>query len=374
VVTDTSPVTSQAQYVGRPLWEIDTPALLVDLSVMERNVERMARTFREAGVGWRPHTKGLKVPAIAHKLLQAGAFGVTCAKVGEAEVMARAGIRDILIANQVVGQPKIARLLDLLQTADPIVAVDSVANVDQLDRAARERGVRLRVVVEVNTGMDRAGVEPGGPAVELSAYVASRSGLRYAGLMGWEGHAVKIASPAEKRTTVVSAVGSLTDTATQCRAAGLPVDIVSCGGTGTYTITSGLAGVTEVQAGGGILCDVMYSEFMGVEHEFASTILATVTSRPTPTRIICDAGKKAMSSDAATPRPRLPDPIKSVGLSAEHATIKLLEPNTSIQVGDKLEFIVGYTDTTTMLHDELYGIRNGKVEAVWPILGRGKFR
>jgi D-serine deaminase-like pyridoxal phosphate-dependent protein len=356
------------------MWEIDTPALLVDLSVMERNIARMARTFRDAGVGWRPHTKGLKVPAIAQKLLEAGAFGVTCAKVGEAEVMANAGIRDILIANQVVGEPKIARLLDLLPDADPIVAVDSVENVDQLDRAARQRGVRLRVVVEVNTGMDRAGVGPGEPAVKLSTYVASRAGLRYAGLMGWEGHAVRIASPAEKRTTVESAVGSLTETAAQCRAAGLAVDIVSCGGTGTYTITSGLAGVTEVQAGGGILCDVMYSEFMGVDHEFASTILATVTSRPTPTRIICDAGKKAMSSDAATPRPRLPDPIKSVGLSAEHATIKLVDPNTSVKVGDKLEFVVGYTDTTTMLHDELYGIRDGKVEVVWPILGRGKFR
>ena len=154
----------------------------------------------------------------------------------------------------------------------------------------------------------------------------------------------------------------------------MPVDIVSCGGTGTYAITSGLAGVTEVQAGGGILCDVMYSQHMGVDHEFASTILATVTSRPTPTRIICDAGKKAMSSDGATPRPLLAGEVKSVGLSAEHATIKLVEPDASVKVGDKLEFVVGYTDTTTMLHDELYGIRDGKVAVVWPILGRGKFR
>src|SRR6266446_2953651 len=134
--------------------ELDTPALLVDLSVMERNIDRMARTFREAGVGWRPHTKGLKVPQIAHKLLAAGAFGVTCAKVGEAEVMANAGIRDILIANQVVGEQKIARLLNLLPDAD-VVAVDSTDNVDMLDAAARARDVRLRVVVEVNTGMQR---------------------------------------------------------------------------------------------------------------------------------------------------------------------------------------------------------------------------
>jgi D-serine deaminase-like pyridoxal phosphate-dependent protein len=367
-------VTSQQSYVGLPKWEVDTPALLVDLAVMERNIERMARTFRAAGVGWRPHTKGLKVPAIARMLLDAGALGVTCAKVGEAEVMARAGISDILVANQVVGEPKIARLLDLLSTADPIVAVDSFENVDQLDRMAQTRGVRLRVVVEVNTGMDRAGVEPGAPAVALASYLASRPGLHFAGVMGWEGHAVRIAPADEKRRTVESAVGSLTDTAEQCRAAGLPVEIVSCGGTGTYTITSGVSGVTEVQAGGGILCDVMYSQFMGVDHELASTILVTVTSRPTPKRIICDAGKKAMSSDGAVPRPLLKATVKSVGLSAEHATINLQEPDTSIKVGDKLEFVVGYTDTTTMLHDELYGIRDGKVEVVWPILGRGKFR
>ncbi len=354
--------------------ELDTPALLVDLSVMERNIDRMACTFRDAGVGWRPHTKGLKVPQIAHKLLSAGAFGVTCAKVGEAEVMANAGIRDILIANQVVGERKIGRLLNLLPDADVIVAVDSTDNVDMLDAAAQSRGVRLRVVVEVNTGMQRAGVEPGEPAVTLSCYAAEKPGLRYAGVMGWEGHTVKIADATEKRQAVQRAVGSLTATAAECRAAGLAVDIVSCGGTGTYLISSGLSGVTEVQAGGGILCDVYYRDSMHVDHEFASTILATVTSRPTPTRIICDAGKKAMSSDAAVPRPILDVPVKSVGLSAEHATIVLAEPSSAPRIGDTIEFVVGYTDTTTMLHDELYALRNGRVEAVWPVLGRGKFR
>jgi len=355
-------------------YELDTPALLVDLNVMERNIERMARTFRAAGVGWRPHTKGLKVPQIAARLLEAGAFGVTCAKVGEAEVMANAGIRDILIANQVVGEQKIARLLSLLPRADVIVAVDSPENVDALDRAARERDVRLSVVVEVNTGMDRAGVEPGEASIELSRYGEQKPGLHYAGLMGWEGHTVKIADPAEKRMAVRKAVGLLTATADDCRAAGLPVEIVSCGGTGTYLITSGLSGVTEVQAGGGILCDVVYREQMQVEHEFAATILATVTSRPTPCRIICDAGKKAMSSDAAVPRPLVEGAVKSVRLSAEHAAIELEEPSSTPRVGDRVEFVVGYTDTTTMLHDELYAHRDRRVEAVWPILGRGKFR
>ena len=173
---------------------------------------------------------------------------------------------------------------------------------------------------------------------------------------------------------VRKAVGLLTATADDCRAAGLPVEIVSCGGTGTYLITSGLSGVTEVQAGGGILCDVVYREQMQVEHEFAATILATVTSRPTPCRIICDAGKKAMSSDAAVPRPLVEGAVKSVRLSAEHAAIELEEPSSTPRVGDRVEFVVGYTDTTTMLHDELYAHRDGRVEAMWPILGRGKFR
>jgi D-serine deaminase-like pyridoxal phosphate-dependent protein len=192
--------------------------------------------------------------------------------------------------------------------------------------------------------------------------------------MAWEGHTAKIADPNEKRRAVEQSVGLLTATAGLCAEAGLPVDIVSCGGTGTYWITCQLPGVTEVQAGGGAFCDVYYRKHMGVEHEYALSVLATVTSRPTPTRIICDAGKKTMSSDAATPEPIVDGGVKSVSLSAEHARIELEEPNEVLVVGDKIEFVVGYSDTTVCLHDELYGIRDGRVEVVWPILGRGKLR
>jgi len=364
----------QPWVVGQSRWDLDTPALLVDLPTLDRNIQRMARTFREAGVNWRPHTKGQKIPALAHKALAAGAIGVTCAKLGEAEVMAAAGIRDVLIANQVVGPQKIARLVNLLPHADVAVAVDSLANVEALDRAAREKGVRLRVVVEVNVGMNRAGVEPGEPTVELSRQIHARPGLRYAGLMAWEGHATHIQEPVAKRAAVIEAVGLLTDSARLCREAGLPVEIVSCGGTGTYWITAGLPGVTEIEAGGGAFCDVYYRTHMGVDHEYALTVLATVTSRPTPTRIVCDAGKKVMSSDAATPLPLVEGRVESVALSSEHGRIELAEPNTSLRVGDKLEFVVGFSDTTVHLHDELYGIRDGRVEVVWPILGRGKSR
>jgi D-serine deaminase-like pyridoxal phosphate-dependent protein len=360
--------------IGSSKWDLDTPVLLLDVAVMERNVERMATVFRQAGIGWRPHTKAIKTPAIAHKLLRAGAFGVTCAKLGEAEVMAQAGIRDILIANQIVGAPKLTRLANLLAYADPIVAVDCLDHVRALDAAATAKGLPLRVVVEVNTGMNRAGVEPGDAAVSLARAVHASAGLTFAGVMGWEGHTIKIADPEAKKRAVAGAVGLLTQTADACRQAGLPVQIVSCGGTGTYQHTAFLPGVTEVQAGGGIFGDLYYHDQMHVEHDYALTVLATITSRPTPTRVICDAGKKTMSSDAAVPRPRIEAPVKSVGLSAEHATIELETPTSALRVGDKVEFVVGYSDTTTVLHDEIVAIRDGRVEAVWPILGRGRLR
>jgi len=229
-------------------------------------------------------------------------------------------------------------------------------------------------VVEVDTGMHRAGRLPGEPTVQLAKRVAASPGLRFVGVMGWEGHTVRVTDGDGKQRRVAEAVGLLTQTADACRAAGLAVEVVSCGGTGTYWITCSLPGVTEIQAGGGILCDVVYMEQMGVDHEPAATILATVTSRPTPTRIICDTGKKTMSSDGGKPRPLLQTPVRSVGLSAEHATIELEEPATDPGVGDKIEFVVGYTDTTVHLHEELYAIRDGTVEAVWPVLGRGKLR
>jgi D-serine deaminase-like pyridoxal phosphate-dependent protein len=173
---------------------------------------------------------------------------------------------------------------------------------------------------------------------------------------------------------VRSSIGLLTDTAERCRQAGLPIEIVSCGGTGTYWLTAAVPGVTEIQAGGGIFGDVLYAEQYGLDHEFAMTVMTTVISRPNPQRIVVDAGKKTMSSDGAPPRPLGLEGVRSVSLSAEHGKVELDRPNTSLKVGDRLEWIVGYTDTTVLLHDELYGTRDDTVEIVWPVLGRGKLR
>jgi D-serine deaminase-like pyridoxal phosphate-dependent protein len=359
--------------IGRPKGEVDTPALLVDVAAMERNTERMARTIiAEAGVNWRPHTKGIKAPAIAHRLLAAGAIGVTCAKLGEAEVMAAAGITDILIANQVVGPQKTARLAQLRRRADVIVAVDGEENLAELDRAARRAGVVLRVVIEVDVGMRRAGVLPGPPVLALARTAATLPGLQLAGVMTWESPALGATDPDEKRRIVREALAQLTESAQRCRDAGFAMPIVSCGGTGTYWLSAFEPGITEIQAGGGVLCDLNYRERLGVPHENALTLLSIVTSRPTPTRIICDAGRKALSTDAATPRPLGVPSVKSVGFSAEHGKIELKEPSDSPHVGTKIEFVIGYADTTVALHDRFYGVRSGIVEAVWPIQARGR--
>jgi D-serine deaminase-like pyridoxal phosphate-dependent protein len=361
--------------IGQPKQHLDTPALLVDMEVLEGNIHRMAQTIiNDAGVCWRPHTKGIKTPAIAHMLLRAGAVGVTCAKLGEAEVMAGSGIRSILIANQVVGDQKVVRLANLRRHADVIVAVDSLINVDALDRAARAKGVKLGVVIEIDTGMKRAGLAPGQVTLSLAKKIASREGLRFEGLMTWESTALKIQDLEEKQRVVQTALKQVVDTAQMCRESGIPVNIISCGGTGTYWFSAFAPGITEIQAGGGILGDVNYQKNFGVNLPHSLTVLSTVTSRPTPHRIIFDAGRKTMSAEIESPEPVGLSAVSKTWLSAEHGAMEMTAPHPEPGVGDKIELIPGYSDVTVALHDELYGIRNGVVETVFPLLGRGRLQ
>src|SRR5947208_4918481 len=206
--------------IGLTKSALDTPALLVDLDVMEANIARIVAACRAHGVAWRPHSKAHKTPEIAHMQLAAGAIGITCAKLGEAEVMAAAGIRDILIANQIVGPIKIGRLVRLAEHADPIVCVDSIENLIELDEAFGNSDKRLRVVIEVNIGMNRAGVEPGLPVVALAQAIANRPRLHLVGVAGWESQATTIADPTEKEQTVRNAVAALTASTRACTAAG----------------------------------------------------------------------------------------------------------------------------------------------------------
>lgn len=358
--------------IGQTKAALDTPALLVDLDIMQANVARIAELCRRHRVNWRPHIKGQKTMGVIRAELSAGAIGVTCAKLGEAEAMADGGIRNILIANQIVGPIKIRRLLDLLERADPIVAVDSLHNVDELAKAAAARGKTIGVVIEVDIGMKRAGVSPGEPVVALANAIAQRAGIAFRGLVGWESQAVMIEDPEQKRRAVADAIALLTGSAAACRRAGHAVDIVSCGGSGTFPYCIEQPGVTEVQIGGAIFSDVCYRTKYHLDFPYALTVLATVTSRPTESRIVLDAGKKTLSSDTAMPQPLGLPAIASLRLSAEHMTIELAAPSRTPAVGDQVEIVVGYSDTTVHLHDELIGIRNGRIETVWPIAARGR--
>lgn len=357
--------------IGNQIARLDTPRLLVDLDVLERNIGRMIDSTARHGVGWRPHTKGIKLPAIAHKLIRAGAIGVTCAKLGEAEVMAAAGISSILVANQIVGDEKIARLVGLHRHAEVIVCVDDPANIAAIGAAAEAAGIEQGVLVEVDTGMQRCGVAPGAAAVALARHVAATKGVRLRGLMGWEGHVAGMPPGEQKRAAIAAAVGLLTSSADACRAAGLPIDIVSCGGTGTHPVTASLPGVTEIQAGGAIFHDLTYAAW-GLDHEFALTVLATVISRPTPTRVVVDVGKKTLSSDLTPPRARAFPDATPLRLSAEHGQFDLPAPSAAPAVGERIELLMGYGDTSVHLHETLVGVRGGKVEIVWPLLGRGR--
>ncbi len=359
--------------IGLNKSKLDTPVLWVDLDKLERNIEVLGAYFREAGVSWRPHTKGVKVPAIAHKAMAEGALGVTCAKLGEAEIMAAAGITDILIANQVVGPRKYLRLVNLCHRVDVKIAVDSDATLADLGQAAVEKRVEVGILIELNNGMNRAGVSPGVQAVVLARKVHETPGLRLCGVMAWEGHACVEEEVDWKKGEITRAVGEMVDTAQQIRRAGLPCDIVSGGGSGTYKTTPHLEGITEIQAGGAIFNDASYSTW-GVSTDPALFVRVTVTSRPTPERMITDAGWKSLPVWINQPIPIGVKGVKQVTASAEHGTVIFESPNTDIQVGDTIDFMVGYTDVTLFLHDHLYGIREDVVEVVWPIQARGKLR
>ncbi len=360
--------------IGSPKIELDTPALWVDLEHLEQNIATLARLFKGAGVQWRPHTKGIKIPAIAHKLIAAGAIGVTCAKLSEAEVMAAAGITDILVANQITGKHKLPRLANLCRHADVKVAVDSAENVAAIGAAATTVGTEVGVVIEVNTGMERSGVLPGAATLALARNITKTPGVRFCGLMSWEGQTLTIKDPDQKRQAVEQSIAQMTSSADLCRSNNIAVEIVSGGGSGTYAITPFLPGMTEIQAGGAIFCDVAYQSW-GVDLKPALFVQTTVTSRPTPQRIICDAGYKTLPAFFSPPQPQgLAETIEKVAFSAEHGIVTLQSPNETLRVGDLLDFIVGYGDATVYLHEVMYGVRHGIVETAWPVLGRGKLQ
>jgi len=361
----------QLSPIGLTLDELDTPTLLLDLDHFEFNARKMGEHFRGRGVGWRPHGKAFKCPAIAHHLRKAGAFGVTVAKVSEAEVMAAAGIDDILIAHLVVGPTKTARLAALQRHADVKATVDNPDHLPALAHAAQKAGVTIGLLVDVDLGMKRCGVASPEAAVALARQVADTPGLRFDGLMGYEGHTLMVADAAEKRAAIGQAIGRLLEAKAAVQAAGLPCRIISAGGTGSYQYTTDIPGITEIQAGGGIFACQYYTQACHVEgHRPALFVLATVVSQPASDRAILDIGQKSVSQYRNPPILRDYPGCVVQSLSAEHATLSIAgDPN--LKIGKKVIVVPGYSDFTFVLHNRVLGIRNGRVETVWELLGRG---
>jgi len=360
--------------IGTHKHELDTPALCVDLRVLETNIAKMAVSAASVGVGLRPHSKTHKCPIIAHMQIAAGAHGVTCAKLGEAEVMAQAGIRDILIANQIITPHKINRLMGLAAYTDIMVAVDTAENVADLSAAAEAHGVTLRVLLEVDIGMARCGVMPGAAALALARRVVDSKGLRFEGIMGYEGHAVMISDYAERTRVTETSLELLTDTADLICGADIPVNIVSSGGTGTYMITGAWPGITELQVGSYATMDVQYREKVGLrDFDYALTLLTTVVGVRGAERAISDAGIKSVTNDFGLPELTDPAGWELIGLSEEHGWLTRKDGD-ALRPGDRVELVPSHGCTTINLHDYYHVIRDDRLVALWPIAARGKIR
>jgi len=357
--------------IGWTKAELDTPALCLDIEVVQRNIRRMADYFADGPVRLRPHCKTHKSPMLARMQLDAGAIGITCAKLGEAETMAAAGIKDLLIANEVVGPGKIARVVNLAAYTDVMVAVDNAGNVADLSAAADAKGVKVRVLVELDIGHGRCGVLPGQPALDLARQVMASPGLRFAGLMGYEGHSIMIPDPVERRNSTEASLSLLTGTAALLREQGIPVEIVSSGGTGTYFITGKHPGITEVEVGSYITMDRQYREVIGIDFEYGLTVLSTVVSARGGDHAICDAGLKALTRDFGMPLVIDPPGWELTGLSEEHGHLKRVD-GPPLHVGAKVEIVPNHGCTTINLHDTYHVLRQGVLEALWPVAARGR--
>jgi D-serine deaminase-like pyridoxal phosphate-dependent protein len=345
--------------------EIQTPALLVDLDAMEANLGRMADFFADKPAKLRPHFKNHKTPLLAWRQIRAGAIGMTCATVREAEILVQHGIDRILIANEVAGETKTAQVAGLSRHASVIVAIDSGAGARDLARAQRNYGSQVEVVVDLDIGLKRCGVPPGDAAYELAKY-AVEQGLRFRGIMGYDGHLQVLPSSEERDRMVCLGSQSLLDSAKLIESAGIPVEIVSTGGTGTYAASGQYPGITEIQAGSYLLMDTLYIN-RGSQFQPTLTVLATVISKPNSERAVIDCGVKAISGERGLPGFDVPG-VHLTALHAEHGLLEFDSKSAAeLEVGQRLRLTVHYSDATVNLHNVLYGVRHSQIEEVFRI-------
>jgi D-serine deaminase-like pyridoxal phosphate-dependent protein len=356
--------------VGTPITELETPSLLVDLDALEHNFRLIAATYRDTTCKMRVHVKNLKTPVLAHMQMRAGGTvgGVCAAKVTEAEVMVEGGIHDILIANQVVGGDKIARLCALAKQADMKVAIDDARNLQALSDAAQAQGVTLGVVIEVDTSMHRAGIREVAQGVALARLASTLPGIAFRGVMSHQtlpGQPDKATRQIEGRRYMQMCL----DVKDAIEAVGIPVDIVSTGETWTYDVAADLPGVTEVEGGTYALMSASY-RYMD-EFHMAAKILGTIISTPRPGIAIGDVGARALASpNGVLPALEGMPGVSVEALSAAHLVLRS-DGTTPLRLGDQFLLHPGQQDIMVSRWDHMIAIRQGVVEAVWNLPARG---
>jgi D-serine deaminase-like pyridoxal phosphate-dependent protein len=342
--------------------DLDTPAVIVDLDRLEANIERMQALMNRFGLGFRPHVKAHKIPEIAQMQMRAGAIGITCQKIGEAEVMANAGLKNILLSYNIVGASKLDRLTRLAKRSDLIAAVDSEYTVAGIAQAACAANVEVKLVIELDTG-DRAGVQSAAAAVALGQRIQAYEGVRLVGLMAFP-------TPPEKAPFIAEVVSSF-------RQRGLPLEIVSGGGSVPALTAGQVPGLTEHRAGAYVYGDrYCVRNRLNTWEDCAQRVVCTVVSRPTANRAIIDAGSKTTTNDGGAPFGYLMEyPEADFYLqSEEHGHIDLSRCTRKPEIGEQITFVPNHTCACTNLHDQVFGVRNGVVEVVWDVAARGKIR
>jgi len=380
-----SPLFKPPASTGMALADIDTPALVLDLDAFERNLATLARAIEDSGARHRAHSKTHKSPAIALKQMEHGALGICCQKVSEAEVMVRNGVGNVLISNEVIGPAKLARLAALSREADWIgLCIDSREGLKQAAAAAREAGVVLNTLVEIDVGAGRCGVEPGEPALALAQAVEDDPALHFAGLQAYHGSAQHIRDHGERKAAIDRAIAVTQVTVSLLKDNDIDCEIVGGAGTGTFEMEAASGIYNELQAGSYIFMDADYARnrangggaFDTFEH--ALFVYATVMSRPGDDRAIVDAGHKALSVDSG-----MPEPFGMAGVtygrpSDEHGTLSISGSNRPPEIGQKILIVPGHCDPTVNLHDWYVCVRglgtpDAHVEDLWPVAARGAY-
>lgn len=345
--------------------QIKTPALIVDLDAMEANLRDMANFFAGKRCKLRPHFKNHKTPMLAWKQIRAGAIGMSCATLREAEILVEHGIASILIANEIAGQEKPERLAELSRHASVMVSVDNCHSIRDLAAAQRNRNVQIEVLIDINIGLNRCGVEPGQSALDLARY-AVEQGLAVRGIMGYDGHLQAVPPGPDRDEIVRQGSRSIVDSAGLLESAGIPAPVRSTGGTGTYAVSGDYPGITEIQAGSYLLMDNIYVS-RGAPFQRALTVLATVISTRGKERAILDSGVKAISGERGLPTLRDVPGSRVIALHAEHALVELEPLSAALTPGQRVQVWVHYSDATVNLHSAMYGVRHGELEEVFPI-------